>query len=340
MKKPLVTVLMAVYNGEAYLEEAVESILAQTYQTIEFLIIDDASTDRSPEILQAYQDQRIKLLRNEANLGLTESLNVGLAQAQGKYIARMDADDVSYPQRLAQQVAFLEIHPEIGLCGTWAMDLNKGTQIPRIFPCDDQAIRFTLLKYNPFVHTSVMFRTQLIREHYLTYDTHFVYAQDYDLWTRMANYTKIANLPEFLVQYRIHNKQVTVGRFEQQEVYIQQVISRQLEKLAISVTPEKIELHRAVLASLGERLKQYRITEGHAWLVYLLRQNRKYVVYEPTYFFLRLEECWLELLYAVPVLNRETLRLVVASPFRIVSLSRWKFSLRLLSKLMYYKIFK
>src|SRR4051794_29608800 len=116
---PKVTVLLAVYNGERYLREAIDSILGQTFQDFEFLIINDGSTDSTREIILSYHDPRIRLVDNEDNIGQTRSLNRGLALAAGQFVARQDADDISEPERLASQVAFLEIHPEVVLLGTW-----------------------------------------------------------------------------------------------------------------------------------------------------------------------------------------------------------------------------
>ena len=339
MTTPLVTVLMSVYNGEAYLSKAVESILTQTYQHFEFLIIDDASTDRSAQVLSSYPDERIRVIRNETNLGLTRSLNKGLALAQGKYIARMDADDVSYPQRLEKQVDFMEAHAEVGLCGSWALDRKGETLRQRIFSCNEQEIRFSFLRYNPFVHSSVMLRAAILQEHRLEFDPDFLYAQDYELWIRIANYTKLANLPEFLVQYRIHDQQITIARLEQQEACVRQAIRSQLKKLHIDANEEELTLHNSIFNRVAEQLDKHSILQGYRWLMYLLQQNDRHLIYEPTYFFLKLEECWVWLLYLVPVLNQETVSLIIASPFRIFRLSRLTFSIKLIVRFIYYKIF-
>jgi len=129
MVEPKVTVLMPVYNGERYLNEAVDSILGQTFTDFEFLIIDDASTDKTPEILRSYDDPRIRVVTNEENLGLSKSLNKGLALARGEFIARMDADDVSYPYRLQVQHEFMTQHPGAGVIGSWAEYIDRKGEI-------------------------------------------------------------------------------------------------------------------------------------------------------------------------------------------------------------------
>jgi len=123
--KPTVSVLMPVFNGEQFLRPAMNSILNQTFTDFEFIIVDDGSTDHSREILNSYTDSRVRLICNESNIGLTDSLNRGLEAASGNYIARMDQDDISLPERLAKQVAFMDSHPEVGVCGTWAKDIDQ-----------------------------------------------------------------------------------------------------------------------------------------------------------------------------------------------------------------------
>ena len=167
MSRPKVSVLMSVYNGERYLSESVESILDQTYSDFEFIIVDDASEDGTWQMLTTYvgRDSRIVLIRNKENIGLTRSLNKGLALARGKYIARQDADDVSVPERLAKQVAFLERHPSVVLLGTaieWIRD--SGDLIGKIgqHPCTDAGIRQKMLLQYSFWHSSVMVRLTVL----------------------------------------------------------------------------------------------------------------------------------------------------------------------------------
>ncbi|MCP8319033.1 MAG: glycosyltransferase, partial [Candidatus Methylarchaceae archaeon HK01B] len=119
MKSPKITILMSVYNGEKYLREAIDSILNQTFKDFEFLIINDGSTDRTVEILRSYHDSRIKIITNEKNMGLTKSLNKGLKIARSEYVARMDADDISYPRRLEVQYEYMKKNPDVGIVGSW-----------------------------------------------------------------------------------------------------------------------------------------------------------------------------------------------------------------------------
>ena len=167
---PLVTVLMAVYNGEKYLREAIESMLNQSYTNFEFLIINDGSTDSTEEIILSYRDERIRHMKNEQNIKLIASLNKGLDLAEGKYIARMDADDVSLPERLAKQVDFMERNLEYGLLGTWVKTLGLNPDKEIHFKSGHDEIRFELFFHNYLHHPTVMFRKEIIKKNNLKYE--------------------------------------------------------------------------------------------------------------------------------------------------------------------------
>ena len=200
---PAVTVLMAVHDGERHLREAIESILRQTFADFELLVVEDASTDGTAAVLAGYDDPRITIVRNAENLGLTRSLNLGLEQARGRFVARQDADDVSEPDRLERQVAFLEANPEVPLVASsyLRIDDSGGIVGPRPVPCDARAIRRRLLLLNAFAHSSVVFRRAAVEE-LDGYREEFPFAQDYDLWSRLARAAPLAALPVPLVRYR------------------------------------------------------------------------------------------------------------------------------------------
>ncbi|MES4784836.1 MAG: hypothetical protein C4294_02340, partial [Nitrospiraceae bacterium] len=203
--RPLVTVLMSVFNNAGFVEGAVQSILQQTYKDFELLIIDDGSTDGTFEVLSTIQDSRIRLKRNGRNLGLTTSLRLGLEEARGQYVARMDADDIALPQRLEKQVAFLDANPKVGILGSACRELDvNGRELGlRRVPVSDLEIRWVSLLNNPFLHPTVMLRRDVLTSHQLNYDASVQTAQDYDLWIRMLMYTSGANLCEPLIHYRL-----------------------------------------------------------------------------------------------------------------------------------------
>ncbi len=206
---PTISVIMSVYNGERYLRQAIDSILTQTYEDFEFIIINDGSTDSTVEILRSYTDPRLRIIEQE-NIGLTRSLNRGVALAKGKYIARMDADDLSMPERFARQVAFLDAHPEIGMVGTSGLIQNETRGVGWEYPVHilDEDIRHNLIKGNQFVHTSVMLR-KVVLQSLGGYDETYPYIQDYELWVRLAALTRLANLPDVLVIHREHKDTVS-----------------------------------------------------------------------------------------------------------------------------------
>jgi glycosyltransferase involved in cell wall biosynthesis len=206
-----VSVVMAVYNGGAFLRDTITSILHQTLREFEFIIINDGSTDETSQVLSAVTDPRIIVINNRQNRGLAYSLNEGLARAQGKYIARIDAGDLAAPERLERQAAFLDTHPEVGILGTGHTFIDEGGQQRgmRRNPIGDLDIRWTSLLKNPFFHPTVMLRREVLCRHHLRYDTAFQASQDYDLWTRMLQYTEGANLNDVLLSYRKSHESIT-----------------------------------------------------------------------------------------------------------------------------------
>jgi len=199
-----VSVLLPVYNCPRYVGAAIESILAQSFGDFEFLIIDDGSTDETPHVLDQYSDERIRRIRHD-NRGLAGTLNVGISLARGIYVARQDQDDISLPDRLAKQTAYMDAHPECGLLGTWAQILEEDRLCERYHkhPADPCALRYEMLFNNPFVHSSVMLRKSVLDAvgGYST-DPKRQPPEDYELWSRIVRHSQVANLPELLVRYR------------------------------------------------------------------------------------------------------------------------------------------
>ena len=235
---PKVTVLMPVHNGELYLREAVESILTQTFREYEFIIVDDGSTDGTREILASYDDPRIKIMRNERNLGIVFSLNRGLEHACGEYIARMDGDDISLPTRLARQLDYLSANPEIGMAGTWIqrMDEHGRSQGVARLPTTVMLVRWVLLFENCFAHPSTMFRRELVRD-LKGYDESARHAEDYDLWVRLVSKTGATNIPEPLVRLRRHSQRVSVLRRQERGNVIESVAQRAAATLLAMTIP-------------------------------------------------------------------------------------------------------
>ena len=206
MSEPVVSVLMTVFNAGRFFEPSIRSILSQTFRNFEFLIVDDASTDGSADVAEAWaaSDPRIRLIRNAENKGQTKCLNQGLLLARGRWVARQDADDLAHPSRLAKQHQFTTIRPEIVLLGSNGRIIDEHDRLAGLLdaPLSQQGIIWTSPFLNPFMHTSVMFRTDVVRDQFGGYNEDYRIAQDYELWTRVIAKHQGANLPQRLVCYR------------------------------------------------------------------------------------------------------------------------------------------
>lgn len=218
MSSPTISVVMSVFNGESFLPEAVESILAQTFGDFEFIIIDDGSTDTTPQILAEYvkHDDRIRVFSQQKR-GLVESLNRGIELSRAGYVARMDADDVSLPHRLQKQIDFLQRHPEVGLLsGAYEQIDATGTILGTIsVPLADSEIRAAMMMANQICHPAVLMKKEVARAAG-GYRSEPLHAEDYDLWLRMAERTQLANLSDVILRYRVHLGQVSVANLTHQ----------------------------------------------------------------------------------------------------------------------------
>lgn len=207
VKQPLVSVLMPVFNAEKYLIEAIQSIINQTYQNFEFIIVDDCSSDGSKEIIKKFTDNRIKLIEKTSNSGISETLNVGIKEAKGKYIARMDADDISHPKRIEKQVAFLERNSKYVVCGSNYYLINNNFNVK--LPEENEAIKVELLKSCCIGHPTVVLKTSVLKKYNFFYKKESEPTEDYNLWIELIKKGKFYNLQESLLGYRIHDAQIT-----------------------------------------------------------------------------------------------------------------------------------
>jgi glycosyltransferase involved in cell wall biosynthesis len=246
MTMPKVSLVMSVYNGQRYLRLAVKSILAQTWGDFEFIIINDGSTDDSGALLRTYaaQDARVRLIDNARNLGLTRSLNLGLERARGEYFGRQDADDISAPERLARQVAFMDAHPEIGVAGTLS-EVIDGDGRPLVGASYHSALTTNadlqerLLRNNPICHGSVLMRRNLAVAAG-GYDESVGPTEDYDLWLRLAEVTQLANVEPVLYYYRVHPESIGRTRYAEQVFDGARVLERALRRRGEPVPVERL----------------------------------------------------------------------------------------------------
>lgn len=236
---PKVSVIMPAYNAEKYIKEAMESILNQSFRDFEFIVLNDCSRDHTEAIIQSFPDSRIVYVKNDQNLGVAGTLNRGLALAKGEYIARMDADDISLPDRLEKQVQYLNAHPKVAVLGTNVELFDENGVISTGWSSTDPAqMKVDLLFSCGLAHPSVMMRRNVIQE-LGGYDLAFEGLEDYQLWCRVAKHYDVTTLPDLLFRYRIHSAQVTKNPSEKYLNRLRALKKWQLEQLGIYPDGEK-----------------------------------------------------------------------------------------------------
>ncbi|WP_170000229.1 glycosyltransferase [Campylobacter sp. RM9328] len=257
-----ISVIMPVYNAEKYLDEAIQSILNQTYKDCEFIIINDGSTDDSLSIIERYkkQDERIVLIDRE-NRGIVASLNEGIQIAKGKYIARMDADDISLPTRFEEQLKIMENDKNIVVCGSWVniFGENRKDKVFKYFE-QDKEIKANLIMSCCFAHPSVIMRKSVFVDNNIWYDENFKNAEDYHLWTQLAKVGKFYNIPRVLLNYRFLETSITrvadKNESQRKEVYTN-IFNEALNLINYKRTEEEIEL--SFIISHKDRIKANKI---------------------------------------------------------------------------------
>lgn len=206
---PLVSVVMPIFNGQDYILDAINSIRSQIFTNFELIVIDNASTDATPKLLKqaAMEDKRITILTNQKNIGVVGSLNRGLKECRGKYYARADGDDIALPNRLAEQVAYMEVNPTTVALSSWGEKFgdDSGLLITATTPA---GIRATSLFISPILHASSIIRMSVLREHGITYRTNCP-LEDFDIWVRLSRIGDLRALPKVLFRYRIHSASMT-----------------------------------------------------------------------------------------------------------------------------------
>lgn len=246
----LVSVVMPVYNGEKHLRAAIDSVLLQTLKEFEFIIVDDGSTDSTPEILQTYHDDRLCIITNDKNKGVAFSLNRALDIASGDYIVRMDSDDIACPKRLEKQVDYLEQNPSIDLCGS-AVNLMSETSSIKKYPKDHESIRVMHL-FNPaFIHSTVCWRRQSFEKYHLRYQESPPTAEDYALWVRAQKVCRFSNLQEPLIHYRL-DQSIKISDYLKQQYSGARKIRQDLLSEWIELSLSELEVHHKIAESSFE----------------------------------------------------------------------------------------
>lgn len=252
MTIPTVSILMPIYKTAPYLKEAVDSILAQTYTDFELIALNDCSPDNAEEILDLYYDPRIVRYRGEQNVGLANVLNTGMAMARGQFIARMDSDDISLPQRLEIQMQYLEQHPEIDLCSCGMELFGERSEI-WVRESNPNKVKITALFFSPVLHASSVWRKESFERNNLTFRQETVPAEDYDLWTRaLLKGLQLSNIPDVLYLYRIRPGQATATANPLEQLVRENYIAASLPSLT---TKQVKHFPKSIVAILIANLK-------------------------------------------------------------------------------------
>jgi glycosyltransferase involved in cell wall biosynthesis len=270
------SIIMPVYNAEAYLREAVGSILAQTYTDFELIIVEDGSTDNSREIINSFIDSRIRLLINDGNRGIVFSRNRGNAAARGRYIAPFDADDIARVDKFEKQLSFLEANPEYGMIGAWAKLIDKNGKPLREkwkVNAPPERIPSILLFRNYFVQSSVVLRREAIPPG--GYEEGLDAVEDYMMWTQISSSWKVWNYPEYLVNYRIHDQGISMREANTITGKDDDIYRDVFKTLEINLDGRQCQLIHLIRKCNGIiDIKTFKEVEG--FLIHVLNQNKKH----------------------------------------------------------------
>jgi glycosyltransferase involved in cell wall biosynthesis len=275
---PAVTVLLPVYNDAKRVWSAIDSVLRQTLADFELLVIDDGSTDGTSAVLQGIADRRLRVLRNQVNRGLPDSLNIGLAEAKADYVARMDSDDICLPPRLAVQRAFLDEHPEIDACGSWVETFGTERKEVWEYPTAPEEVRAGLLFRPTIAHPTAMLRKASFAAARMQYDPNFRSSEDHDFWARASKCLVLANVPRVLLRYRL--APLAVDKAGIKEEYADRARTMLLGRLGIEASPEDLALH-GMIARCDVALDPNFLPLADAWLQRLEKANAALAVYPP-----------------------------------------------------------
>lgn len=287
-----VSILLPVHNGAPFLEHALSSILSQTLKNLELIAVDDGSSDESSEILKRFadKDRRIRIL-TQSNQGIVAALNNGLELANGEYVARMDADDVCLPDRLRRQAKFLDQNRQVGVVGGSIRYIDS-YRVAR-YPTHNDAIRCRLLFHSAFAHPATMARRSVLNAESPLYQSDYKHAEDYDLWERLSHRTEMANLEEVVLEYRLHDQQVTQSNLKTMIANGNRVRLRQLERFGQPFSSDELTLHERI-STINPVISRDFIRSAHDWLAQLNEINQQKGLYPIQEFQKTLASYWFE----------------------------------------------
>ncbi len=274
MQTPLLSIIIPTYNAEKFISQAIQSILDQTYNNFELIIINDGSTDKTKIIIESFNDKRIRYFENEKNSGIVFSRNKGLKLAQGEYIGMLDADDIAYPEKFEEQINFLEQNKDFGMLGSWANFIDEegvGLAGNWKLKATPEMIPAIMLFKNYFLQSAVIYRKQCINQY--SFRKGFDILEDYLIWMEIIRKHKVWNLQKYLIKYRVHGGGVTKMHQEEKLEKEKKVFRIQLKELGIDATEKEMELHLLIrndkpIAEI-ETLKSI-----EKWLIKINKQNK------------------------------------------------------------------
>lgn len=312
---PEVTVLMPVYNGAQYVGQAIDSILNQTYSSFELLILDDGSTDGTREIISRYRDERIRLLVNPERLKLSGALNRGMLEAKGVFIARMDADDISRPNRIERQIDYLHKNPGVAVCGAWVRRFGKGRKRVDRNPVEHEAIKAYSLFECPFSHPAVVFDRAKLASAGLRYNGEYYPTEDYELWSRVVHLYPCANIPQVLLDYRINPAGMTGSEWGDMDAQGVKIGNNNLRRMGVVASQDELILHRNIGRAGGFRWQSLaQLQTARGWLEKLWQANSVSNTYDTEALSKIFDLIWFRVCYHATPLGFEVFRDFWAGP--------------------------
>ena len=315
MENPLVSVNMVVLNGELFIKEAINSILNQTFNKFELIIVDDGSTDNTAREVELFNDNRIKLIKNQVNKGIVSARNQALDLSSGEYIAILDADDISLPNRLELEVSFLNENPDFGLVGGKAELINeKGGKINRIQSLSFSAgeTKVYLLFNNCFTHSTVMYRKKILNK--FRFNENTPVGEDYDIIVKIASQKKVKNLPDIIGEYRLHSNNITKKHSLIDKIQ-RGIISRQLEFIGLEPNESELDVHLQMTKNPLQEDLELLILKAK-WLNKLYTANSNAHYFPEVAFNKRISGYWLNLMNNSKVYNTKLIPHYFKSPIR------------------------
>lgn len=329
ISNPKISVIMPVYNAGKYLKDAIDSILNQSFSDFEVFIIDDRSTDDSLETIRSYKDERIILIEKEINTGYTDSLNMAIKLAKGKYIARMDADDISLKDRFLKQYNHMEANPDIMLLGSFYQVIGK-EKVFR-FPKSYEEIKVFALTQNPVPHPTALIRSSVLHDNKLFYDRSYEPAEDFELWTRIIKLGRVENLQEVLLNYRVHEGQISNTKKEIQDRAADKIRTAQIEILIrLDELSYNKEFILGVLTKREPQISAKSLVDLKKTLNHIFVSNKKKKLYDSVILEIFLRKIWLHYVYSIYDYNLSSVSAII--PSNNINKMDFKFTLKFIMK--------